>query len=127
MSAVDDTSADTQHQPPSAATNATTHDTTTTSSSSSIFVPDDAPVYDMPVSAINRPLQSVVDADKVQRFVADMQAGSVFTPIEVVHVQGDVVCWRCWGGLEGQTVACVHGTARGGREKTVRVAVRGEA
>jgi hypothetical protein len=32
---------------------------------SSIFVPDDAPVYEMPVSAINRPLLSEVHPEKV--------------------------------------------------------------
>lgn len=32
---------------------------------SSIFVPDDAPVYDMPVAAINRPLLSEVNPAKV--------------------------------------------------------------
>lgn len=43
--------------------------------SSSIFVQDDAPVYDMPVSAINRPLPSTLDGAKVQQFVEDMQVG----------------------------------------------------
>jgi uncharacterized ParB-like nuclease family protein len=42
---------------------------------SSIFVQDDAPVYDMPVSAINRPLPSTLDHAKVQQFVEDMQVG----------------------------------------------------
>jgi hypothetical protein len=55
---------------------------------SSVFVADDAAVYDMPVSAINRPLQSQLDPAKVQQFVADMQAGATFTPIEVAHVTG---------------------------------------
>jgi hypothetical protein len=32
---------------------------------SSIFVADDAPVYDMPLSAINRPLLSEVQPEKV--------------------------------------------------------------
>jgi uncharacterized ParB-like nuclease family protein len=56
---------------------------------SSVFVSDDAPVYDMPVSAIKRPLQSQLDPKKVQQFVADMQAGASFTPIEVAHVTGE--------------------------------------
>lgn len=58
------------------------------SSSSSIFVPEDAPVYDIPVSAINRPLQSAVDPSKVAQFAQEMAAGAQFTPIEVIHVQG---------------------------------------
>ncbi|WIA11405.1 hypothetical protein OEZ85_011523 [Tetradesmus obliquus] len=41
----------------------------------------------MPVSAINRPLPSTLDNSKVQQFVQDMQAGAVFTPIEVAWVQ----------------------------------------
>eukprot|EP00882_Tetradesmus_deserticola_P001625 GHRQ01001751.1.p2 GENE.GHRQ01001751.1~~GHRQ01001751.1.p2 ORF type:complete len:193 (+),score=68.34 GHRQ01001751.1:366-944(+) len=57
--------------------------------SSSIFVQHDAPVYDMPVSAINRPLPSTLDPAKVQQFVTDMQAGAAFTPIEVAWVQED--------------------------------------
>jgi uncharacterized ParB-like nuclease family protein len=44
-------------------------------SSSSIFVQDDAPVYEMPVTAINRPLPSTLDNAKVQQFVQDMQVG----------------------------------------------------
>lgn len=55
---------------------------------SSVFVAVDAPVYDMPISAINRPLQSQLDPEKVQQFVADMQTGATFTPIEVAHVTG---------------------------------------
>jgi hypothetical protein len=45
-------------------------------SNSSIFVQDDAPVYDMPVSAINRPLPSTLGHAKVQQFVEDMQVGA---------------------------------------------------
>lgn len=56
----------------------------------SIFVADDAPVYDMPVSAINRPLASSLDEAKVQLFVQDMRAGAQFTPIEVAHVEGEI-------------------------------------
>jgi hypothetical protein len=43
--------------------------------SGSVFVQDDAPVYEMPVSAINRPLPSTLDNSKVQQFVKDMQVG----------------------------------------------------
>eukprot|EP00879_Flechtneria_rotunda_P011854 GHRR01012383.1.p1 GENE.GHRR01012383.1~~GHRR01012383.1.p1 ORF type:complete len:118 (+),score=34.10 GHRR01012383.1:153-506(+) len=39
----------------------------------SVFVPEDAPVYDMPVSAINRPLMSALDECKLQQFMDDMQ------------------------------------------------------
>jgi uncharacterized ParB-like nuclease family protein len=40
---------------------------------SSIFVDESAPVYDMPVSAISRPLASVTDPNKVQMFVEEMK------------------------------------------------------
>jgi hypothetical protein len=36
------------------------------SGNSSVFVPDDAPAYDMPVTAITRPLPSVLNEAKVQ-------------------------------------------------------------
>lgn len=55
---------------------------------SSIFVSEDAPVYDMPVSAISRPIASVLDDSKVQQFMEDMKNGAEFTPIEVAWVQG---------------------------------------
>lgn len=55
---------------------------------SSIFVQDDAPIYDMPVSAINRPLMSELNPTKVAQFAQEMRAGAQFTPIEVAHVQG---------------------------------------
>lgn len=55
---------------------------------SSIFVPDDSPVYEMPVSAVSRPIASVLDESKVQQFVHDMQNGAEFTPIEIAWVEG---------------------------------------
>eukprot|EP00879_Flechtneria_rotunda_P022065 GHRR01023280.1.p1 GENE.GHRR01023280.1~~GHRR01023280.1.p1 ORF type:complete len:140 (+),score=39.73 GHRR01023280.1:153-572(+) len=61
----------------------------------SVFVPEDAPVYDMPVSAINRPLMSALDECKLQQFMDDMQ----FTPIEVAWVQdGDDNYYFAFGG-----------------------------
>jgi len=43
---------------------------------SSIFVDESAPVYDMPVSAISRPLASMTDPEKVQLFVEEMKVCS---------------------------------------------------
>lgn len=55
----------------------------------SIFVADDAEVHVMPVSAINRPLQSTVCEDKVQDFMSKIQTGVELTPIEVAWVETD--------------------------------------
>lgn len=40
---------------------------------SSIFVAEDAPVHDMPVAVISRPLASTLDDAKVQQFVEEMK------------------------------------------------------
>lgn len=53
----------------------------------SIFVSDDAPVYDMPVSAINRPLLSELDTLKVwQRQILQSLSGRVFS-VSSAHVR----------------------------------------
>lgn len=44
-------------------------------------------IYDMPVSAIHRPIASVLDECKVENFMKDMQKGDAFTPIEVLWVE----------------------------------------
>ncbi|ORZ31845.1 ParB/Sulfiredoxin, partial [Catenaria anguillulae PL171] len=47
-------------------------------------------VYDMPISAIARPLQSTVDEDKVQAFMGKIEvwySGIDMTPIEVMHYE----------------------------------------
>lgn len=83
----------------------------------SVFVSEDAPVYDVPISVIHRPLQSYIDENKVhppessllleptmmyvgachanncrrgfqvEEFVANMQKGDNFTSVEVLWVQ----------------------------------------
>ena len=53
----------------------------------SIFISDfTSEVHEMPVSVINRPIQSVLDESKVEEFMVQMQAGDEFTPIEVLWV-----------------------------------------
>ncbi|KAL0047986.1 hypothetical protein WJX82_005101 [Trebouxia sp. C0006] len=39
----------------------------------SAFVSDDAPVHDVPMHVIHRPLQSTTDENKVRTFVREMQ------------------------------------------------------
>ena len=54
---------------------------------SSIFISEStSEVHEMPVSIIHRPIQSVLDESKVEEFMARMQAGDDFTPIEVLWV-----------------------------------------
>lgn len=74
-------------------------------SAGSIFVPDDAPVYAMPMSAINRPLMSELDPNKVRAW------------------------WGRGGGEEGVCV-CRGGGGRGeskcgGRQRGVNVVESG--
>lgn len=49
------------------------------------FATEDAPVYDVPMSVINRPLPSELDESKVSRFVRDLERGDQFTAIEVLR------------------------------------------
>lgn len=89
----------------------------------SVFVSEDAPVYDVPMRVIHRPLQSFTDEQKagasghshagmrlpattkeaaclqVQTFVKQMQAGHNFTPIEILWVQrGEDDYYFAFGG-----------------------------
>ncbi|DBB12044.1 TPA: Sulfiredoxin [Trebouxia sp. C0006] len=65
----------------------------------SAFVSDDAPVHDVPMHVIHRPLQSTTDENKVRTFVREMQRGDDFTPIEVLWVQkGDDDFYFAFGG-----------------------------
>ncbi|WVQ70696.1 hypothetical protein IAR50_000218 [Cryptococcus sp. DSM 104548] len=48
---------------------------------------EDAPVHNVPMRVINRPLPSELDEDKVKAFMDEMQRGDAFTPIEVVKVK----------------------------------------
>ncbi|ODN99498.1 sulfiredoxin [Cryptococcus wingfieldii CBS 7118] len=51
---------------------------------------EDAPVHNVPMRVINRPLPSELDENKVQAFMDEMKAscrGDAFTPIEVVKVK----------------------------------------
>ena len=56
----------------------------------SIFISDSSPetseVHEMPLSAIVRPISSVLDDCKVEAFMKNMQNGDDFTPIEVLWV-----------------------------------------
>ncbi|KAL1410038.1 hypothetical protein Q8F55_004040 [Vanrija albida] len=55
---------------------------------SSIFARDEtAPIHVVPMRVIHRPLPSELDEQKVQSFMQEMQAGDVFTPIEVIKVR----------------------------------------
>ncbi|GAX75785.1 hypothetical protein CEUSTIGMA_g3228.t1 [Chlamydomonas eustigma] len=54
----------------------------------SIFVGnEDAPIYDVPISAITRPLPSTLDESKVEDFSCKLKEGTLLTPIEVVWVE----------------------------------------
>lgn len=56
----------------------------------SIFIgSNDAPIYDIPISAINRPIPSVLDKSKVEDFICKLQAGTA-TPVPA---------WQDWQGL----------------------------
>ncbi|KAL7748468.1 hypothetical protein RI367_006163 [Sorochytrium milnesiophthora] len=52
----------------------------------SIFTNSDQ-VYDIPMSAISRPIPSVLNEDKVQDFMKVIEAGTDMTPIEVMHLE----------------------------------------
>lgn len=47
----------------------------------------DAPVYDVPMRALNRPFPPILDEGKVERFMDDMRNGDDLTPIEVLRCQ----------------------------------------
>ncbi|GAA5994177.1 sulfiredoxin [Rhodotorula paludigena] len=49
------------------------------------FASKDAPTVQVPMKVINRPLPSELEESKVQRFMADIQKGDDFTPIEVLR------------------------------------------
>ncbi|KAK4688595.1 sulfiredoxin, partial [Tremellales sp. Uapishka_1] len=48
---------------------------------------DSAPIHNIPMSVIHRPLPSELDEDKVVKFMDEMRNGDTFTPIEVVKVK----------------------------------------
>ncbi|KIR35679.1 sulfiredoxin [Cryptococcus deuterogattii 2001/935-1] len=60
----------------------------TNNPTSSVFSrAEDAPVHNVPMRVINRPLPSELDENKVKAFMAEMERGDSFTPIEVVKVK----------------------------------------
>ncbi|WVF67938.1 hypothetical protein IAT40_002700 [Kwoniella sp. CBS 6097] len=68
----------------SASPNATTSDRPT----SSVFSrSDSAPVHNVPMRVIRRPLPSELDENKVLTFMEEMKGGDTFTPIELVKVK----------------------------------------
>ncbi|WVQ85892.1 hypothetical protein IAT38_008060 [Cryptococcus sp. DSM 104549] len=48
---------------------------------------EDAPVHNVPMRVIHRPLPSELDEEKVKSFMEEMERGDSFTPIEVVKVK----------------------------------------
>ncbi|OCF31792.1 sulfiredoxin [Kwoniella heveanensis CBS 569] len=62
--------------------------TSTDRPTSSIFSrSDSAPVHNVPMRVIRRPLPSELDEDKVLTFMEEMKGGDTFTPIELVKVK----------------------------------------
>ncbi|GAA5823610.1 hypothetical protein JCM11251_000697 [Rhodosporidiobolus azoricus] len=51
------------------------------------FANADAPTVQVPMRVINRPLPSVLDQSKVERFMEDIKKGDDFTPIEVLRTE----------------------------------------
>ncbi|TXT11085.1 hypothetical protein VHUM_01836 [Vanrija humicola] len=73
--------------PASAATDTTSSDEAAHAKSSIFARDENAPVHVVPMRVIHRPLPSELDESKVQSFMKEMQAGDVFTPIEVIKVR----------------------------------------
>ncbi|WVN89735.1 uncharacterized protein L203_104965 [Cryptococcus depauperatus CBS 7841] len=48
---------------------------------------EDAPIHNVPMRVVNRPLPSELDENKVKAFMEEMQRGDSFTPIEIVKVK----------------------------------------
>ncbi|BGP54825.1 hypothetical protein JCM8202v2_002412 [Rhodotorula sphaerocarpa] len=52
------------------------------------FATGEQPTIQVPMRVINRPIASVLDEDKVKRFVQDIENGDDMTPIEVLKCVG---------------------------------------
>ncbi|WVW80908.1 hypothetical protein I302_102899 [Kwoniella bestiolae CBS 10118] len=77
-----------QLQPETTATATSTSSNPEVRPTSSIFARnEEAPIHNVPMRVIRRPLPSELDEGKVQTFMEEMKAGDTFTPIEIIKVK----------------------------------------
>ena len=73
----------------------------------SVFVVDpDAPVYDMPMSAISRPIPSVLDEAKVQDFTCKLQVRCVQYACALVSPSASPATLAAWADTAHQQLSC---------------------
>ncbi|WRT70634.1 uncharacterized protein IL334_007632 [Kwoniella shivajii] len=76
------------HQSPSDTATVTASQTQDDRPSSSVFSRnEEAPVHNVPMRVIQRPLPSELDENKVLTFMEEMKRGDSFTPIEIIKVK----------------------------------------